>query len=211
MSILIGCEESGVITNTFRNKGYDAYSCDLQETRGNANYHYQGDILDIIPQRHWDLIILHPDCTAMALSGNSTYGKGMIKHDKRIEQINWTLNLWTLAKQYSKRVALENPMSMIFPRLRKIGANVQFIQPYQFGHPEQKKTGFALHGLPQLVETDNVYAHMMTLPKKERERINYMSPGPNRKRDRSKTYQGIADAIVDQWAKANDVPVLEGV
>lgn len=200
MKVLIGCEESGTITTAFRDRHQYAYSCDLQPTRGCETWHYQQDVKDcIVEHGPWDLIILHPDCTAMALAGNSTYGRGCPKHDKRIEQVKWTIDLWELAKKHSVRVALENPASVIFPHLRRRGATVQFIQPFEHGHMEQKKTGLALHNLPLLKPTHNVYYDMMKLPKRERERIHYMSPGPNRKRDRSKTYPGIAIAIADQW------------
>lgn len=197
--VLIGCEESGTITNAMRQRGIEAYSCDLQPTRGNPDWHIQGDVVDAVKSSRWDLIILHPDCTAMSLAGNSTYGVGCPKHNTRLNQVWWTLRLWDTSKLFSHRVALENPASVIFPPLRNNGARVQFIQPYEYGHTEQKKTGFALHNLPDLLPTDNVYDRMMELPRNERERVHFMPPGPNRKRDRSKTYQGIADAIADQW------------
>jgi hypothetical protein len=192
MNILIGCEESQTITKAFRDAGHQAYSCDLQPTRGNPEWHYQQDIMEVIPSRQWDLIILHPDCTAMAVSGNRWYGKGMPHHAKRINQVEWTVILWETAKQYSKQVALENPGSVIFPRLRKAGAVVQYIQPWQHGHGETKKTGFALHNLERLEPSNIVEGR--------EQKVWKMSPSPNRKRDRSKTYDGIAAAIVDQWA-----------
>lgn len=100
----------------------------------------------------------------------------------------------------SDHVAMENPASVLFPALRsRRGAKVQYVQPWMFGHPEQKKTGFALHGLPPLVETDNVYEYMMTLPKKERERIFYMSPGADRGKERARFFTGLAAAMADQW------------
>src|ERR1700747_587415 len=101
MKILIGCEESQTICKAFRDAGFEAYSCDLQATRGNPDWHYQQDIMTVIPMHRWDLIILHPDCTAMAVSGNRWYGKGMPLNQKRLEAIEWTLKLWELAKQYS--------------------------------------------------------------------------------------------------------------
>lgn len=200
--ILIGCEESGTLTNLFRAAGFEAYSCDLEPTRGNPDWHYQMDVKECIRNNGpWTLIISHPSCDALAVCGNRWYGKGMPRHQERIDAIEWTVDLWELAKRNSKRVALENPASVIFPILRKVGAVVQYVQPYQFGHMEQKKTGFAVHGLSKLVETDNVYEEMMKLPKREREKVFHMAPGPNRKRDRSVTYSGIARAIVDQWGK----------
>lgn len=206
MKVLIGCEESQIVCQAFRKAGHGAYSCDILPTRGNPEYHYQCDIiahLKTAPDKFYDLIILHPDCTAMAVCGNSTYGKGMPKHQERIEAVDWTLKLWRLAVQSGKRVALENPASVIFTALRReiVKPVIQYIQPHQFGHMEQKKTGLAMYNLPELVEENNVYDEMMKLPKNERERIHYMAPGPARKRDRSVTYQGIGNAFVNQWGE----------
>jgi len=198
MKVLIGCEESQTVCNAFRKRGIEAYSCDLEQTRGNPDWHYQQDIMEVIPMRRWDLIILHPDCTAMAVSGNGTYGLNSDgtpkpRHHERIAAIEWTIKLWNLAKRYSDEVVLENPNSVIFPCLRKLGAIVQYIQPWQFGHGETKKTGLALHGIGKLVPTNVVEG---------REQIVWkMAPSPTRKRDRSKTYDGIADAMAEQWGK----------
>ena len=189
-SILIGCEESQTVCGAFRRAGFDAVSCDLQPTRGNPDWHIRGDVMDAVCSQVWDLIILHPDCTAMAISGNRWYGQDMPYHHKRKEAVDWTLRLWLLAKNNSDRVALENPVSVIFSH---IDAPVQYVQPWQFGHGETKKTGFALHGLPPLTPTDIVEGR--------EQRVWKMAPGPNRKRDRSKTYDGIASAIVDQWGE----------
>jgi len=185
--VLIGCEESQTVCSAFRAAGIPAFSCDIQPTRGNPDWHYQQDIMEVIPTRQWDLIILHPDCTAMAVSGNRWYGKGMIHHQKRLQAIEWTLKLWELAKKNSDRVALENPVSVIFPHLK----NVQYIQPWQFGHGETKKTGLALHGLEPLQPTNIVAGR--------EQRVWNMPPSATRKRDRSKTYHGIAEAMVSQW------------
>ena len=184
---LVGCEESQIVCRAIRDAGVEAYSCDLLPTRGNPKWHYQQDVLEVIASRFWGGIILHPDCTAMAVSGNRWYGKGMPFHSKRIAAIDWTLRLWELAKKYSDKVALENPVSVIFTYL----PNVCYVQPYEHGHGETKKTGFALHGLPPLVPTNSV-------PGRE-QRIWRMAPSPTRKRDRSETFPGIAKAIVSQW------------
>ena len=193
MKVLVGCEESQVIAKAFRLAGHEAFSCDLVPTRGNPDWHYQQDVMEVVPLG-WDLIILHPDCTAMALSGNRWYGKGMVYYQKRLDQIKWTLSLWRLAIKHGQKVALENPGSVIFPELRKVGAKVQYIQPYQFGHGETKKTGFALHNLPPLGSTDEAEGR--------EQRIWKMGPSPTRKRDRSETYQGVADAVVSQWGSS---------
>jgi hypothetical protein len=184
--ILIGCEESQTICKAFRDSGYEAYSCDIEPTRGNSDWHYQADIMDVIPTRQWSLIILHPDCTAMAVSGNRWYGKNMPRHDERLKAIEWTICLWELAKEYSDKVALENPVSVIFSHL-----DAHYIQPYEHGHGETKKTGFSLHNLKPLTPTNQVSGRV--------QRVWRMPPSPTRKRDRSKTYLGIAQAIVNQW------------
>jgi len=187
--VLIGCEESQVVCKAFREAGHDAYSCDLEATRGNPDWHYKQDIMEVIPTEQWDLIILHPDCTAMAVSGNRWYGKGMPHNDKRKESVEWTIRLWELAKKHSTRVALENPVSVIFKHLE----NVFYLQPWEHGHGETKKTGFALHNLKPLKPTNIVDGR--------EPRVWKMAPGPNRKRDRSKTFDGVAQAIVNQWGK----------
>ena len=190
--ILVGCEESQTVCKAFRDAGYEAYSCDLQPTRGNPEWHFQQDIIEVIPMRKWGLIILHPDCTAMALSGNRWYGTGMPRHNERVKAVKWTLDLWELAKQYSPKVVLENPKSVIFPPLRKKGAIVQYIHPWQFGHGETKETGLALHNMPRLKPTNIVEGR--------EQRVWKMPPSPTRKRDRSETYLGISLAMPQQWS-----------
>jgi len=189
MKVLIGCEESGVMTNAFRLRGHEAYSCDLQPTRGCPCWHYQDDVMEVVDGERWDMIILHPDCTKIAVSGNRWYGVGMERHDERVEAVDWTLRLWELAKRRAIRVALENPVSVIFSHL----PNVHYVQPWQFGHGETKKTGFALHNLNPLKPTNIVEGR--------EQRVWKMGPSPTRKRDRSKTFQGIADACAEQWGE----------
>ena len=186
-NILVGCEESGVVTTAFRDSGYDAISCDLLPTRGNSDWHIQDDIMNVLPSQKWSLVILHPDCTCLALSGNRWYGFGSSGYEKRLRATAWTLQLWNLAIENSERVALENPLSVIFDYL----PNVQYVQPWQFGHEENKKTGFALHNLPMLRPTK--------LAERAEDKVHKMAPGANRKRDRSVTYTGIAQAMAEQW------------
>jgi hypothetical protein len=154
-----------------------------------------GDCIPVIKQG-WDIIIMHPPCTALAVSGNAHYGKGMAKHNERLNSIQWTIKLFELAKQHAAvGVAMENPVGVL-----PIKAT-QYIQPYMFGHTEQKKTGLWLHGLPPLVETNNVYNAMMLLPRNQRERLHFLSPTLDRWKIRSTTYQGIADAMANQWGE----------
>lgn len=189
MRILVGCEESQAITKAFRKRGHEAYSCDLKDcSGGHPEWHIKGDVMDAI-QDFWDLIILHPDCTAMAVCGNKKYAVGMESYQERIEAIQWTVKLWKRALLWCDRVALENPVSVIFQYLED--KEMQYIQPWQFGHGETKKTGLALHNLPKLIPTDIVEGR--------EQRIWKMAPSPDRKEKRSKTYEGIAEAIAEQW------------
>lgn len=200
ISVLIGCEYSATERDAFRARGIDAWSCDLKPTDGDPRWHIQGDVQEAIKSRQWDLIVLHVDCTAMGVCGNRTYGAGKPRHNERLGAINWTVRTVELALSNAASVALENPASVIFPILRRdLSAEVQYVHPWQHGHPEQKKTGLALWNLPRLAETDNVYEHMMTLPRKDRERIFFMSPSADRGHERSRAYQGIADAMASQW------------
>ena len=193
MRVLIGCEESGTVRNAFLSKGHDAYSNDIIEARDNGP-HLKMDVVEAIKfHGPWDIIILHPDCTKLSLSGNRWYGKGTPKHKERIEAIKWTIYLWSLAKFHAKiGCALENPTSVIWQYIGK----PQYIQPYQFGHGEQKKTGILTHNLPPLKYTNIVEGR--------EQKVWRMPPGENRKRDRSKTYDGIALAFADQWGNITE-------
>jgi site-specific DNA-cytosine methylase len=193
MRVLIGCEESQAVCKEFRKLGHEAYSCDIQEeSGGHPEWHFQRDVFDAITavDDPWDIIILHPPCTALAVSGNRWYGKDMPMSDKREEAINWTANLWTIAKQHALiGVALENPVGVLskHPDFGK----PQYIQPWQFGHGETKKTGLWLHNLPPLEPTNIVEGR--------EQRIWKMGPSPDRAKLRSKTFPGIARALAEQY------------
>lgn len=198
LSVFVGCEESGVVRDAFIAAGHDAYSCDLQPSRGECvDYHFQEDVVECLTRHDpFDIVILHPDCTKMALSGNRHWA-GTVERE---EQVDWTIDLWKLALTKAKiGVALENPGSVIFPYLKRLGARITWFQPWEHGHPEYKKTGLALHGLPNLRPSNNVMKEMVKLQLHERERVWRMAPGPNRKRDRSRTFEGVAKAMVQQW------------
>ena len=199
MLVLVACEESQEVTKAFRLLGHEAYSCDILPcSGGHPEWHIQDDVMRVIRQ-FWDMIIMHPDCTAMSLSGNRWYAKGKPGYQKRIEAVEWTINLWNTAKFFSPKVALENPKSVIFPRLRKLGATVFYLQPYEHGHGETKETGFALHNLPVLLPSNKVDGR--------EQRIWKMPPSPDRKKLRSKTYPGIAKAMAEQWGSTK-VPLI---
>ena len=195
MRVLVACEYSGRVRDAFIALGHDAMSCDLLPTDVDGPHH-QGDVYDMLDQQ-WDLIIAHPPCTALTVAGNSTYGEGQPKYAERLASVQWTVALWKACKAVSPRVCFENPVGVL-PRLGGM-PKPHYVQPYQFGHMEQKKTGLFLHGLEPLTPTDNVYDEMMLLPKNVRERLHYLPPSPDRWKIRSTTYQGIADAMAAQW------------
>ena len=197
MDILIACESSGIVREAFRRKGHDAWSNDFLPSDDSSPHHIAGNCVDVIMKTKWDLIIMHPPCTALAVSGNSTYGKGMPKENERKEAVRWTKELWNLAKVSAPKVALENPVGVL-NSIGKLG-KPQYVQPYWFGHMEQKKTGLWLHNLPKLEKTNDVYEEMMKLPKRKRERLHYLSPSKDRWKVRSQTYRGLAEAMAEQW------------
>ena len=199
MRVLVACEYSGKVRDAFIKRGHDAISCDLLETDV-PGPHHQGDIVEYLESfndGHFDLIIAHPECTKLCVSGNAHYGEGQAKYDQRLESVEWTMMLWELCKRKGSKVAFENPVGV----LHRLGGmpKASYVQPYQFGHMEQKKTGLHLHNLDPLQPTDDVYDEMMKLPKNERERIHYLPPSPDRWKIRSTTFSGIADAMADQW------------
>lgn len=199
MPVLVACEYSGTVRDAMIRHGREAWSNDIIDTESRPEIHIKGCCMEAIRSRRWSLIIVHIPCTAMAVCGNSTYGTGMEKNHERLEAQEWSVEVWELAKKHADAVAMENPASTLFPILKARGADVQYVQPYEFGHMEQKKTGFALHNLPRLKPTNNVYEEMMKLPRKERERIHFMSPGPDRQKERARFYSGFAEAMATQW------------
>lgn len=199
MRVLVGCEESGVVRRAWRAHGHDAWSCDLVPARDGSPHHYQCDVMLALRMQKWDRIILHPSCRTMTVAGNKHYGRGKPKHHERLAEQEWSKRLWDDAREVCDHVALENPVSTIW---EAIGETAHYVQPWQFGHMEQKKTGFALHNLPPLGPTDDVYDAMMALPRNQRERVFYMAPSETRSRDRSETFFGIAAAMPIQWLNA---------
>ena len=188
-NILIGCECSGVVRDAFRALGFNAYSCDLKPCEVASPYHLQMDIYDALNSRRWDMVGLHPDCTALAVSGNRWYGSAMPMHGKRLESLEWTVKLWKHAISACDHVYLENPVGVLTHELGKPA----YIQPWMFGHGETKKTGLWLHGLNPLQPTDIVEGR--------EQRIWKMPPSDNRKTERSRTFKGIGDAMADQWGR----------
>ena len=189
--ILVACEESQTVTKAFRKKGFEAYSCDIQDcSGGHPEWHIKGDAIEQL-DKGWDLIIAHPPCTHLAVSGARWFKDGVKPLYLQDEAADFFMKF---VNAPAPLIAVENPICIMSSRYRKPD---QIINPFQFGHPEQKKTCLWLKNLPKLKETNNVYEYMMTLPIKERTRIHWL--GSNKSKERSKTYEGIAEAMAEQW------------
>jgi hypothetical protein len=189
MKVLVACEYSGTVRDAFIARGHDAMSCDLLPT-DKPGPHYQGDVFDIIGDG-WDLMIAHPPCTHLAVSGMRWFKEGVKPMYLQDQGIDFFMRL---VNADIPKIAVENPVCIMSTKYRKPD---QIINPWQFGHPEQKKTCLWLKNLPKIIETNNVYEYMMTLPLKERTKIHWMGSG--HAKERSKTYQGIANAMAAQW------------
>tara|TARA_B100000131_G_scaffold184696_2_gene177957 strand:- start:2088 stop:2684 length:597 start_codon:yes stop_codon:yes gene_type:complete len=197
MNVLIACEESQAITIELRKKGIQAWSCDIQEcSGGHPDWHIQGDCIKEAYSGKYSHMIAHPPCTYLAVSGARwLYNKDGSRNRERFQKQKEALEFVRLLMNAPiEKIAIENPISVISSQIRKPD---QIINPFQFGHPEQKKTCLWLKGFPLLQETNNVYDYMMTLPKRKRTRIHWL--GSNKSKERSKTFKGIAKAISDQW------------
>ncbi len=182
MRVLVACEYSGRVRDAFIERGHDAMSCDLLPTEA-PGPHYQGDVRDII-RTGWDLMICHPPCTHLAVSGARHFAakKDSGVQDEALDFVRFLLDAPIT------HIALENPVSIISSRIRKPD---QIIQPWQFGHGETKATCLWLKNLMPLRATNIVDGRD--------DRIHKMPPSPNRWKERSRTYQGIAEAMAEQW------------
>ena len=187
MKVLVACEYSGRVRDAFTAKGHDAISCDLLETEVPGK-HYQGDIKDIIYDG-FDLMIAHPPCTHLAVSGSRHFWRKEKEQKEALDFVRFLMDAPI------KRWCLENPVSVISSRIRP---SDQTIQPYMFGHGETKATCFWLKNLPLLKPTKYVEGRE---PK-----IWLEPPGPDRWKNRSRTYQGIADAMAEQWGDESRLP-----
>ncbi len=182
--VLVACEYSGRVRQAFRHLGHDAWSCDLLDAEDGSPHHFKGDALLLANAESWDLMIAHPPCTHLAVSGARHFAAKRAD-GRQQEAIDFFM---ALARAPIPRIALENPVSIISSVWRKPD---QIIQPWQFGHGETKATCLWLKGLPPLVPTNIVDGR--------EPRVHRMSPGPDRWKERSRTYQGIADAMAAQW------------
>lgn len=184
MRVLVACEYSATVRDAFRARGHDAWSCDLLPTEGDDQWHVRGDVLPFAYGGGWDLMIAHPPCTDLAVSGARHFAE-KIADGRQQAALEFVLDLLNAP---IAKIALENPVSVISSKIRKAD---QIIQPWQFGHGETKATCLWLKGLPKLVSTNIVEGRS--------DRIHKMPPGPNRWKERSRTYQGIANAMAEQW------------
>lgn len=195
MRVLVACEYSGKVRRAFRKRGHDAWSCDLLPADDGSEYHYQGDVMDIINDG-WDLLIGHPPCTYLCNSGVSWLHKQEGRWDRMRDGAEFFKLLW---ESDIPRIALENPIMHKYAK-EIIGTNqTQLVQPWMFGHAESKATCLWLKGLNPLIETNNVKEKWKMLPKKEAQRLHMLPPSKDRWKLRSETYQGIADAMAEQW------------
>ena len=187
---LVACEYSGRVREAFRKRGWEAWSCDLLPAEDGSAFHIQGPVEPLLKQG-WDLMIAHPPCTHLAVSGARWF------KDKQQEQAEALDFVRLLLNAPIERIALENPVSIISSRIRKPN---QVIQPWMFGHPEQKATCLWLKNLPLLCSTN-----LLPRPASGRWQNqtpsgqNKLGPSPDRWKERSRTYQGIADAMAEQW------------
>ena len=196
MRVLVACEFSGIVRGAFAAEGHDAWSCDLLPSE-RPGQHYECNIGDII-QDHWDMMIAHPPCRYLTTTANRSFLNNPGRWQKRLDAM---LFVYWLMNAKIERICIENPQGVISTHIRK---PEQYIQPYQFGHPVSKKTGLWLKNLPPLVPTKIVEPEWI-YPKSEGKRMSKLhaktssSNNIANQRLRSRTFQGIADAMADQW------------
>lgn len=183
MRALISCEYSGRVRQAFRDLGHDAWSCDLLDSEDDSPYHIKGDVLALL-SHGWDLMIAHPPCTHLSVSGARHFAAKRAD-GRQQEAIDFFL---ALARAPIPRIAIENPVCIMSTVWRKPD---QVIQPYQYGHGETKATCLWLKNLPPLVPTNIVEGREA--------RVHRMPPGPDRWKERSRTFTGVARAMSEQW------------
>ena len=207
LQVLIGCEYSATMRDAFRALGHDAWSCDLLPCERDPQYHIQGDVFEAVRSARawggWDWVILHPPCTRLTVSGQWYVKRNPHAQLEQDEAITFTENLWREARLNSYAVALENPIGVLSTK-SELGKPQQIIQPHQFGDDASKATCLWLHNLPPLISTNKVPPRMVNgLPRWANQTDsgqNKLPPSADRWKDRSRTYQGIADAVASQWS-----------
>lgn len=209
MRVLVACERSAVVRDSFRALGHDAWSCDLAECEGDEKWHLVGDALDCIVNPpmgcSWDALIAHPECRYLSSSGLHWNGRREGRAELTAKALEFVEQLWF---SDIPLICLENPQGCINTKLPFM-PKPQYIQPYQFGHDASKKTGLWLKGLPWLTidPTQHIAPRIVEYKGKMVERWanqtdsgqNRLAPSPTRSRDRARTYEGIARAFAFQW------------
>jgi len=203
MKVLIACEFSGTVRDAFRRKGHDAWSCDLLPCEADPTYHIQGNVLDILDDG-WDQMIAHPPCTRLTNSGvrwlkAAPSGKTL---DQMWEELEEACEFYKALRDAKiPRKAIENPIMHKYARSRIASPEKrQIVQPWWFGEKAFKATGFELHGLPELAPTNKLAPPKLgTEEHKKWSKIHRASPGPNRWKDRSRTFPLVAEAMAEQW------------
>ena len=197
MRVLVGCEYSGIVRDAFAIRGHDAWSCDILDTESPGN-HIKGNVLDYLDM-DWQLAILHPPCTHLSISGARWFTEGKKPMHLREKALDFVQQLMNAPIDH---ICIENPVSVISSHIRQPD---QTINPYQFGHPEYKRTCLWLKNLPLLKETNNVLEETKKLPDKIAKRIWWLGAGKGK--ERSKFYTGIASAMAEQWGDETKLPV----
>lgn len=193
MKILVACEYSGRVRNAFMKLGHDVISCDFLPSEDNSPYHYQGDVYDLL-EHQWDMMIAHPPCTYLAVSGLHWNKRVPGRAAKTEEALDFVRMLMSAD---IPRIAVENPVSCISSRIRKPD---QIIQPWYFGEDASKKTCLWLKGLPHLTDTNRLPGDSKTRRANQTASgQNKLGPSDDRWKERSRTYQGVADAMALQW------------
>lgn len=196
MRVLIACEFSGIVRDAFIAQGHDAMSCDLIPTE-RPGPHYQGDVMDIIADS-WDLMIAHPPCTYLCRQGRRWIGHP--KHPDRLKLTEEAIDFFKrLHDAPIPRIAMENPVGILNSQFKRPD---QIIQPYQFGHDYSKKTCLWLRNLPHLTYTNVIEKTYITTPNGRRFTRGWYEM-PRKSKERSRTFQGIANAMADQWGQLN--------
>lgn len=199
MKVLVACEFSGIVREAFVKQGHDAWSCDFLPTEIPGN-HIQDDVLNHLDEG-WDLMVAHPTCTYLTNAGVCW----LHKDKKRWKQLEKGCVFFNKLKNAPiTHICIENPIPHGYAK-DKIGTYSQLIQPYEFGHLERKATCLWLKNLPTLVPTKIVKKEMNLLPKNIAQRTHYMTPGPNRWKERSRTFNGIAQAMATQWGNPESI------
>jgi len=217
LRVLIGCESSAVVRDAFRALGHDAYSCDLMPCEGDPQYHFQCDVRTLLKPGMWDMFIVHPDCTYLTNSAAWAFGDGpyhqsvkpgtLVGAERRAQREIALAFVEEMLSAPVPYIALENPAGVIGTRIKPAS---QYIQPHEYGEDASKKTGLWLKNLPSLKPTSDYPPRIVEWPIGSGKMVkrwgnqtdsgqNRLSPGANRWIERSRTYQGWADAMARQW------------